>query len=136
MTLHARFTEAGQITARNAGTVIGAVGFQSYTGEGDAATHPVGVTFENVGSISSSSDEIVDVSVGDRTGAPAVLNVTNSGSITASAANATALHIVFPFEESDSVPDESRFINISNSGRISSNFGADHIDENGDDDKI
>ncbi len=120
-------TEAGQITARNAGTVIGAVGFQSYTGEGDAATHPVGVTFENVGSISSSSDEIVDVSVGDRTGAPAVLNVTNSGSIAASAANATALHIEYPFEQSDTVPEDSRIISIANSGKISSNLGAEQI---------
>lgn len=129
-------TTAGQITARNAGTVTGDVGFQSYTGEGDAATHPVGVTFENVGSISSSSDEIVDVSVGDRTGAPAVLNITNSGSITASAANATALHIEYPFEESDTVPEDSRFIIISNSGRISSNFGVEDANKNGNDDKI
>jgi len=129
-------TVAGQITARNAGTVRGDVGFQSYTGEGDAATHAVGVTFVNVGSISSPSDEIVDVSVGDRTGAPAVLNVTNSGSIVASAANATALHIAYPFEESDTVPEDSRFISISNSGRISSNFGAEDANKNGNDDKI
>jgi hypothetical protein len=129
-------TTAGQITARNAGTVTGDVSLQSYTGEGDAATHPVGVTFENVGSISSSSDEIVDVSVGDRTGAPAVLIVTNSGSITASAARATALHIEYPFEESDTVPKDSHFINISNSGRISSNFGVEGASKNGNDDKI
>ncbi|MBW6526645.1 autotransporter domain-containing protein [Sphingomonas sp. RHCKR7] len=120
-------TTGGQITARNAGTITGAVGFQSYTGEGDAATHAVGVSFNNVGSISSKSDDVVDLSVGDRTGAPAIVTVTNSGTITASAANSTALCIEFPFEGSDTVPKDSRVITIKNNGMISSNLGAENI---------
>jgi hypothetical protein len=128
-------TTAGQITARNAGTIKGVVGFQSFTGQGKAASHPVGVSFENLGSISSKSDEVVDVSVGDRTGAPAIVSVTNSGTISALAPSTLALHIEYPFDNTDNVPVESRIINVQNSGIISSNLGTNQIDADEKDDK-